>query len=84
MTQLKAFIPVYSKKSGDWSGVTDASQTDRQTTEYRATQLVYSIKFKLSHAIIIIITRWARLQLEDEGCLDKGKEGQREWPEQRK
>ena len=27
---------------------------DRQTTEYRAThtQLVYSIKFKLSHAII--------------------------------
>ena len=33
------------------SGVTDASQTDRQTTEYRATQLVYSIKFKLSHAI---------------------------------
>ena len=23
---------------------------DRQTTEYRATQLVYSIKFKLSHA----------------------------------
>ena len=24
---------------------------DRQTTEYRATQLVYSIKFKLSHAI---------------------------------
>ena len=24
---------------------------DRQTTEYRATQLVYSIKFKLSHAM---------------------------------
>ena len=24
---------------------------DRQTTEYRATQLVYSIKFMLSHAI---------------------------------
>ena len=33
-----------------WSGVTDASQTDRQTTEYRATQLVSSIKHKLSHA----------------------------------
>ena len=31
-----------------WSGVTDASQT----TEYRATQLVSSIKFKLSHAIL--------------------------------
>ena len=26
---------------------------DTQTTEYRATQLVYSIKFKLSHATII-------------------------------
>ena len=34
--------------------------------------------------IIIIITRWVRLQLEGEGYLDKGKEGQREWPEQRK
>ena len=34
-----------------WSGVTDASQTDRQTTEDRATQLLYSIQFKLSHAI---------------------------------
>ena len=34
-----------------WSGVTDASLTDRQTTEYSATQLVYSIKFKLSHAM---------------------------------
>ena len=30
-----------------WLGVTDASQT----TEYSATQLVSSIKFKLSHAI---------------------------------
>ena len=30
-----------------WSGDTDVSQT----TEYRATQLVYSIKFKLSQAI---------------------------------
>ena len=29
----------------------DISLTHRQTTEYRATQLVYSIKFKLSHAI---------------------------------
>ena len=34
-----------------WSGDTDASQTDRQTTEYRATQLLSSIQFKLSHAI---------------------------------
>ena len=29
---------------------------DRQTTEYSATQLVYSIKFKLSHAI------WAKFK----------------------
>ena len=27
---------------------------DIQTTEYRATQLVYSIKFKLSHAISLL------------------------------
>ena len=33
-----------------WSGVTDASQT----TEDRATQLLYSIQFKLSHAILAI------------------------------
>ena len=34
-----------------WSGVTDAWHTDSLTTEYRATQLVSSIKVKLSHAI---------------------------------
>ena len=33
-----------------WSGVTDPSQTHRQTTEYSATQLVLSLKFKPSHA----------------------------------
>ena len=38
-----------------WSGVTDASQTDRQTTEDRATQLLYSIQFKLSHAMIVSV-----------------------------
>ena len=36
-----------------WSGVTDASHTHSQT-EYRATQLVSSIKHKLSHAIAIL------------------------------
>ena len=36
-----------------WSGVTDASHTDWQTSEYRATQLVSSIKFKLSHAMLL-------------------------------
>ena len=36
-----------------WSGVADASLTDRQTTEYSATQLASSIEFKLSHAIIV-------------------------------
>ena len=34
-----------------WSGDTDAWHTDSQTTENRATQLVSSIKHKLSHAI---------------------------------
>ena len=34
-----------------WSGVTNASHTDRDPSEYRATQLVSSIKHKLSHAI---------------------------------
>ena len=33
----------------------------RQTTEYRATQLVYSIKFKLSHAIKF--KKWKRPNL---------------------
>ena len=46
----RACMPVYIGKGGDWSGVTAASLTDRQTTEYSATQLVYSIKFMLSHA----------------------------------
>ena len=36
-----------------WSGDTDASHTHSQTTEYRATQLLLSIKFKLSHAILL-------------------------------
>ena len=34
-----------------WSGDTDAWHTDWQTSEYSATQLVSSIKHKLSHAI---------------------------------
>ena len=38
-----------------WSGVTDASLKDRQTTEYSATQLVSSIKIKLSHAILNVL-----------------------------
>ena len=36
--------------SGDLVGCY-RSLTDTETTEYRATQLVYSIKFKLSHAL---------------------------------
>ena len=36
-----------------WLGVTDASQT----TEYSASQLVSSIKFKLSHAISTVICK---------------------------
>ena len=45
-------MPAYiDKKTEIWSGVTDPSHTDTQTTEYRATQLVWSLRFKLSHAI---------------------------------
>ena len=43
-------MPVYSGKSGDLVGCYRCL-TDRQTTEYSATQLVKSIKFKPSHAI---------------------------------
>ena len=39
------------EKSGDLVGCYWCL-TDRQTTEYSATQLVYSIKFKLSHATV--------------------------------
>ena len=51
-----------------WSGVTDASHTDRQTTEDRASQLLYSIQFKLSHAI---------LMCNLSGVLSRGKCGKR-------
>ena len=37
----------------------------RQTTEYRATQLVYSIKFKLSHAIIATCVFLGRLTTDE-------------------
>ena len=43
-------MPVYIGQSGDLVGCYQ-SLTQSQTTEYRATQLVESIKFKLSHAI---------------------------------
>ena len=43
-------MPVYIGKSGDLAGCYRCL-THRQTTEYSATQLVSSIKFKLSHAI---------------------------------
>ena len=42
-------MPVYIGKSGDLVRCYRCL-TDRQTTEYRATQLVSSIKHKLSHA----------------------------------
>ena len=44
-------MPVYIGKSGDLVGW-HRCLTDWQTSEYRATQLVSSIKFKLSHANI--------------------------------
>ena len=53
--QQRACMPVYIEKAEIWSGVTDPWQTHTQTTEYCATQLVLSLKFKLSHAIHIFI-----------------------------
>ena len=49
----KGLVCLYISENVEiWSGVTDASHlTHSQTTEYKATQLVYRIKFKLSHAI---------------------------------
>ena len=41
-----------------WTGDTDASHTHSQTTEYSATQLVSSIKFKLSHAMYVLSRLW--------------------------
>ena len=46
---VKGFYACIYWKSGD-SVVCNWCLTDRQTTEYSATQLVSSIKFKLSHA----------------------------------
>ena len=48
-------MPVYIGKSGDLVRCYRCL-TDTETTEYRATQLLSSIQFKLSHAIHIIIT----------------------------
>ena len=51
----KGLVCLYILEKVDiWSGDTDASQTDRQTTEYRATQLLSSIQFKLSHVITFL------------------------------
>ena len=46
-------MPVYIEKSGDLVGCYRCL-THTQTTEYSATQLVQSLKLKLSHAIIVI------------------------------
>ena len=43
-------MPVYIEKVEIWSGVTDPSQTQKQTTKYSATQLVFSLKFKLTQS----------------------------------
>ena len=47
-----SYACIYWKK---WRFGRVSPMPDRQTTEYRATQLVQSIKLKLSHAMIIII-----------------------------
>ena len=54
-------MPVYIGKNGDLVGCLTPMPDIRQTTKYRATQLVYSIKIKLSHATTDISTntdRW--------------------------
>ena len=65
--QHRACMPVYIGKSGDLVGW-HRCLTDRQTTEDRATQLLYSIQFKLSHAI---------LMCNLSGVLSRGKCGKR-------
>ena len=53
--QQRACMPVYIGKSGDlvgWHRCLTHWLTHSQTTEYRATQLLSSIQFKLSHAIV--------------------------------
>ena len=52
-------MPLYIEKAG-FGRVTPMPDTltHSQTTEYSATQLLYSIQFKLSHAIEMIF-RWA-------------------------
>ena len=52
--QHRACMPVYIGKSGDLVGW-HRCLTYSQTTEYRATQLVSSIKHKLSHAMMLMI-----------------------------
>ena len=48
-------LPVYIGKSGDLVRCYRCL-TDKQTTEDGATQLLYSIQFKLSHAMMMILT----------------------------
>ena len=51
--------------------------THSQTTEYRATQLLYSIQFKLSHAIALLVLMLIRhlLLLHSELVLEQLEEG---------
>ena len=60
--QQRACMPVYIGKSGDLVGCYRCLKHS-QTTEYSATQLVSSIKHKLSHAILA-------LALQDTSILD--------------
>ena len=52
MVRQRACMPVYIGKKWRFGRMLPMPDI-RQTTEYRATQLVYSIKFKLIHAIIL-------------------------------
>ena len=48
---------IYIEKVEVWSGITDVLLTcsHSSSTKYSATQLVQSLKFKLSHAILVLV-----------------------------
>ena len=63
-------MPVYIGKSGDLVGCYRCL-TDTQTTEDRATQLLYSIQFKLSHAMITLKVCYLTRLVSKDAASDK-------------
>ena len=77
--QQRAYMPVYIGKSGDLVGW-HRCLTYSQTTEYSATQLVSSIKLKLSHAIVILTKTlcWKKLSRKMLGLVSHGRVAKRQ------